>query len=296
MSDSLLAYMLALTAGFFYACSAILCKRGLELGSGTLRSLVYSNLFMSCCFLPYPFLAEKALSSDYILYGTLLGFLFFISQMLCFISLRKGDASLMTPIMGAKPIFVAIFVVFFNPSVHELSPSTWIAVLLATIAIALISWPTKTLKVSYVGLGLALTGAAGFGLLDSLVPFFTHQSDPYNLLFIVFGSVGIFSILIIPWCEKEFFPYRPKSDRWMWASTIPMGAQAICMSMAIGFYHVPTEANIFYAGRGIWSIILVAILGSWLGLDEGKYPTKFLTKRLIGALLLVTGVWLIYTK
>lgn len=201
----------------------------------------------------------------------------------------------MTPIMGAKPIFVAIFVVLFTPSIHSLSISTWIAVLLATAAVALISWPTKASKVSTMGIGLALVGAAGFGLLDSLVPFLTHQSDPYNLLFTVFGSVGIFSILIIPWCENTFLPFRAESDRWMWASTFPMGAQAICMSMAIGFYRVPTEANIFYAGRGVWSIIIVAILGSWFGLHEGKHSTQFLLRRLIGAALLVTGVWLIST-
>jgi uncharacterized membrane protein len=111
LSENFPPYILALSAGFLYACSAILCKRGLEEGAGTLRSLVYSNLVMSCCFFPYPFLAEKKLSLEFLLYGFILGFLFFFSQMLCFLSLRRGDASLMTPIMGSKPIFVAIFVV-----------------------------------------------------------------------------------------------------------------------------------------------------------------------------------------
>ena len=142
------------------------------------------------------------------------------------------------------------------------------------------------------GILLALTGAAGFGLLDSLVPFFTNQSDPFFLLFIVFGSVGLFSILLIPWVQGPFIRYRPESDFWMWLSAIPMGGQAICMSMAIGFYQIPTQANIFYAGRGFWSVMLVALMGGWLGLREGKSSKNLLFRRMVGALLLIVGVWL----
>lgn len=292
MSENFPPYTLALSAGFLYACSAILCKRGLEQGAGTLRSLVYSNLVMSCCFLPYPYWAEKSLSLEFIFYGFLLGFLFFFSQMLCFLSLRRGDASLMTPIMGSKPVFVAIFVVLFNLSSQSLEVSTWVAVGLTTLSIALIGWPEKASDFSFAGLLMAISGAAGFGLLDSLVPFFTHRSDPFFLLFIIFGSVGLFSILIIPWTEGSFLTFRSKADGWMWLSALPMGGQAIFMSVAIGFYQVPTEANIFYAGRGFWSVVLVAVIGGWIGLAEGKSSKSLLLRRMVGALLLLIGIWL----
>ena len=170
MSENFPPYILALSAGFLYACSAILCKRGLEEGSGTLRSLVYSNLVMSSCFLPYPFFAENKISLEFLLYGFILGFLFFFSQMLCFLSLRRGDASLMTPIMGSKPIFVAVFVVLFNLGADDLSLSTWIAVGLTTFSIALIGWPDQRSNFSLPGLLMAITGAGRFwstGLLGS---------------------------------------------------------------------------------------------------------------------------------
>ena len=198
----------------------------------------------------------------------------------------------MTPIMGSKPVFVAIFVATFSLTPNSLTPSIWIAVALATLSITLIGWPSTKADFSQPGILLAVAGAAGFGLLDSLVPFFTHQSDPFFLLFVVFGSVGLFSILLIPWTEGPFISYRSPSDLWMWLSAIPMGGQAICMSMAIGFYQIPTQANIFYAGRGFWSIILVALLGGWLGLQEGKSSPTLLFRRMVGALLLLIGVWL----
>jgi len=198
----------------------------------------------------------------------------------------------MTPIMGSKPVFVAIFVAALGLTPNNLTPSIWIAVALATISIALIGWPSKRADFSLVGIFLAVTGASGFGLLDSLVPFFTNQSDPFFLLFIVFGSVGLFSILLIPWTEGSFIAYRLESDFWMWLSTLPMGGQAICMSMAIGFYQIPTQANIFYAGRGLWSVILVALFGGLLGLRESKSSRTLLFRRMTGALLLLIGVWL----
>jgi len=194
--------------------------------------------------------------------------------------------------MGSKPVFVAIFVATFSLTPNSLTPSIWIAVALATLSITLIGWPSTKADFSQPGILLAVAGAAGFGLLDSLVPFFTHRSDPFFLLFVVFGSVGLFSILLIPWAEGPFISYRSPSDLWMWLSAIPMGGQAICMSMAIGFYQIPTQANIFYAGRGFWSIILVALLGGWLGLQEGKSSPTLLLRRMVGALLLLIGVWL----
>jgi len=194
--------------------------------------------------------------------------------------------------MGSKPVFVAIFVATFSLTPNSLTPSIWIAVALATLSITLIGWPSTKADFSQPGILLAVAGAAGFGLLDSLVPFFTHRSDPFFLLFVVFGSVGLFSILLIPWTEGPFISYRSPSDLWMWLSAIPMGGQAICMSMAIGFYQIPTQANIFYAGRGFWSIILVALLGGWLGLQEGKSSPTLLLRRMVGALLLLIGVWL----
>ena len=90
--------------------------------------------------------------------------------------------------------------------------------------------------------------------------------------------------MIIPWTEDSFLPFRPRADLWMWLSAIPMGGQAICMSMAIGLYQVPTEANIFYAGRGFWSVVLVAILGGYLGLKEGKSSITVFIEKNVGSI------------
>ena len=81
----------------------------------------------------------------------------------------------------------------------------------------------------------------------------------------------------------------------MWASAFPMGAQAVLMSMAIGLYRVPTEANVFYSCRGLWAVLLVACIGNTIGLKKkgSKAHSSIILRRLIGATALALGVWLI---
>ena len=77
----------------------------------------------------------------------------------------------------------------------------------------------------------------------------------------------------------------------MLASCVPMGIQAVLMSMAIAFYQVPAEANVFYACRGIWAIILTAWLGEKIGLFESQIGKAVLSRRLLGASLLIIGIY-----
>ena len=109
MSGNLTPYLLALSAGLAYAFSALLAKRAMELGAGTSRSLIYSNWITALFFLPYPLLADSPLQNSDFQNGAILGGIFFTAQSLCFAALRSGDASMVTPIMGSKSVFVALF-------------------------------------------------------------------------------------------------------------------------------------------------------------------------------------------
>ncbi len=293
MSDNLPCFLLAASAGMFYGLSAVLCKRGLELGAGTVRSMVYSNVVMSSFFLPYPLLSNETIHLSEVSTGAGLGFIFFLGQFFCFLALKKGDASLITPIMGAKPVFVALFLILHGLSQNEINQETWAATGLSALAIGLLCWPPKRTSISILGLILGLLTAASFGLLDSLVPYFTFQSDPLNVLFFIFGSVGLYSLALIPWAEGDFRSYRPQGDPWMWSSAVFMGIQAILMSLAIGLYQLPTEANVFYACRGMWAVLLVAWIGRKIGLKEGKSPKSLIVRRAIGSAILLFGVWMI---
>jgi hypothetical protein len=78
----------------------------------------------------------------------------------------------------------------------------------------------------------------------------------------------------------------------MWTSAIFMGGQAVLMSIAIGLYQVPTAANVFYACRGLWAVLLIAWLGKKMQINESGSSPSTITRRGIGACILIFGVWL----
>ena len=290
MPANLPPYLLAFGAGAFYALSALLCKRGLELGAGTIRSLIFSNWIMALFFIPFPFIEGSVPALKDIQSGILLGGIFFISQATCFFALEKGDASMITPIMGSKSIFVASFVFFFDLTGTP-STETWIATALAAIAVCLIAWPKNGIKPSYLAISLGLLTAAGFGLTDALVPELAQKSSPAHVIFSMFWTVGLSSFILLPFVQGKFTRFNKRSDKWMFLSCIPMGLQAVLMSVAIGFHEVPAEANVFYACRGIWAIILTAWLGEKIGLFESQIGKAVLSRRLLGASLLIIGIY-----
>jgi drug/metabolite transporter (DMT)-like permease len=283
--------LLAFAAGALYGISALFFKRALDTGAGTFRSLAYSNWVITLLFIPYPFLAEQAFNQETLKNGFIIGLLFFSSQTACFLALRRGEASVITPILGSKSLFVAVFIVLLG--FKETLPSeTWWAAGLAGIAVVLLGWPAKNYRPSLVGLGLAILTAAGFGLTDALVPHFAKTADPFHLLFVMIATVGLLSIFLIPFSKGTFIGWRKEADKWLLLGSIPMALQAMLMSIAIGFFDVPTEANVFYASRGLWSILFVAWFGSFIGISEGSAPKGVLVRRFLGAALLIGGICL----
>ena len=290
--ENLVPYSLALAAGASYGLSALFSKRALELGAGTFRSLVWSNWAITLAFTPYPFLAEGPLSRTAVLGGLLLGLLFFLGQMACFLALRRGDASVVTTVMGSKSLFVALFLVLlgFQP---ELPGKVWISALLAGVAVALLGWPGQNRSIPVRSLALATFTAACFGLTDALVPQFARSADPFHLLFIMVATVGLLSLPVIPMCRGQFLQWRGPADKCLCWGSVLVAGQALLMSIAIGFHNVPTEANVLYASRGLWSVLFAAVIGGWIGLSEASTPRRVVLRRALGALLLIMGIWLI---
>ncbi len=292
--QNLVPYSLALAAGAIYALSAVFSKRALQCGAGTFRSLVWSNWAIAVCFIPYPFIAASPLSWVDIKLGGIVGILFFFAQMACFVALRAGDASIVTSVMGSKSLFVALCIVLlgFNDGFPA---KIWIAAGLACVAVAMLGWPSKAHKPSMLSLGLAIYTAATFGLVDALVPHFAKQGDPHNVLFSMVTTLGLLSFPVIPLCRGKFMGWRKEADKWLLWGSVLVAGQAVLMSYAIGFFNVPTEANILYASRGVWSIVFAMLLGKTIGLADGSMDRQVATRRLVGASLLIAGILMIST-
>ncbi len=281
------AYLLAMLAGLIYAGGAVFAKKALESGSGQVRAVILSNLVLSLCFIPHLFFSAGWPSFREILIGSGLGSIFLLAQALLFRALLAGDASMVSPLMGVKSILVAFFLVLLGFSHQPLPLGVWIAAGLTALAVALIGWPSKRNgPLKGKGILLALGSAASFSLLDSMVPHFSHQTDPIRMLFCIFGSLGLLSLLLLPWREEPVFSRSRAGDGWVWGSAVLIALQAVLMSSAIACYRVPTEVNVVYSSRGLWTILLVAWLGKKMGLEEGNLSPWIKFRRLLGALLL----------
>ena len=137
-----------------------------------------------------------------------------------------------------------------------------------------ISWPKRNQRVSYLAITLGLLTATGFGLTDALVPYLAQNSSPLQVIFIMFSTVGALSFVLIPFAEKSILKFNFFADKWMLFSCVPMGVQAVLMSIAIGFFSVPTEANILCLQRDL-AILIAARLGKKLGFMRAEYKNAF---------------------
>ena len=288
------AYLLALLAGLIYAAGAIAGKKALELGCGQMRAVILSNLILSLCFIPHLFLSSGWPTLREFGIGAGLGSIFLLAQALLFRALRAGDASMVSPLMGVKSILVAFFLVVLGFSDSPIPPATWWAAGLTAIAVGLIGWPARNSgRTSAKGIILAIASAASFSLLDSMVPHFSHQTDPVRMLFCIFGSLGLLTLVLLPWREEFIFRRSDPGDNWAWRSGILIALQAVLMSTAIACYRVPTEVNIVYSSRGLWTILFVSWLGNRLCLSEGSLTPWVKSRRLAGAILLGICILLI---
>ncbi len=279
-----------------YALGAILGKRAMELGAGQMRTIILSNLMLAVFFIPHFFFSEGFPTLREWFTGACLAMIFLLGQTLLFRALRAGDASLVSPLMGVKSILVAFLLVLFGLSPNPIDLRTWLAAILATFAVALIGWPARRRIGSqspWPGMVLALSSAAAFSLLDSLFPHFSHQSDPMRMLFCVFGSLGFLTLILLPWKEEPLLRRGAPCDRWVWASALLIAGQAVLMSSAIAFFRVPTEVNIVYSCRGLWTVLLVLWIGRRLNLNEGALSVWVKLRRMLGSILLAIGIVLI---
>ena len=65
------------------------------------------------------------------------------------------------------------------------------------------------------------------------------------------------------------------------------------MVLAISLANEVTRTNILYNTRGLWSVVLVWVVGHWFGNVERSVGQAVMTRRLLGAAILLGAVFLV---
>jgi len=278
-----------------YAVGALLLKRSMEAGQSARRILASCNLAMAACFLPLLIGARiPSVSLPFWVWLSPLAcsVLFFLGQVGTFRALRGGDVSVATPVLGTKVVITALLGAIFLP--EGMGSHLWLGAFFCTTGVVLVGLQLghrtgKALR----AVGWGLFAATVFSLTDVIVARTAREMG-----FCLFGPVmmtgmAALSLLSVSRTLEEGSK-NLTGDGWMLGGVVLIGLQGVGLYAMIALSGDPVGVNIMYALRGLWSVLLVAWVGRWLGNQEASLPRSVLLLRALGAAFLFGAVWVIF--
>jgi len=281
-----------LASSLGYVVAVLLFKRSAEWGVGVWRTAFISNMGMGVVFA-----SLLALGGEWqpvgLWWQPLLGGLLFLSgQVFTFLALQHGDVSVAVPVLGIKIVLVALCSVLLLPDRVPLL--WWIAAGLSTLAIVLLSRgeerPRHAVGRTVITAALA---AASFATSDVLVQKWAPAWGVGRFLPLMFGSVALLSLGLIPFFSAPLRAVPRVAWRWLVPGSLLLAMQAASMAYTLGVFGDATAVNIVYAVRGLWSVVAVWLIGHWFSNEEQRLAPAVLRSRLIGAGLMLAAISLV---
>lgn len=282
--------LLPLLAAVAFALGSMVFKRAFQEGAGLTHLAVLNNFLLGLIFLPLLAVETRPIPwSDWQLpVWTAMAFL---AGHLCnVISLRFGDVSVATPLLGAKVIFVAFvsWVAFGT----ELNATQWLAATLATLGVVVMG-ATDFQRGGRAGVTtlLALGCAAAFAVTDGMIQAWGGRFGVWSFLSLQFLALGMLSLGLLPLFGVASLRAPRAAWPWILAGTAFSATQAILITATIAIWKDAAGANVLYATRGLWSIALVWWAGRWIKNSERETTGgRRMILRLAGAILILVAV------
>jgi len=282
--------LLPLLAAIFFALGSMVFKRAYDEGAGVIHAVVVNNVLLAVVFLPLFAFELRPVPWSQWSFPVLTGAAFAAGHLLNVLSLRVGDVSVATPLLGAKVIFVALlaWLVFGWP----LTARQWFGAVLATVGVFLMGLtdfkPGRRAALTTV---LALGCAAAFSLTDVMIQSWAAGFGVFNFLAFQFVVLAIFSVAMAPFFGLRALRAPRRAWPWIFAAAALSALQAILITTAIGIWRDAAAANVVYATRGLWSIAFVWRVGHWLkNTERHTAGARAMAFRLVGAALILVSV------
>jgi drug/metabolite transporter (DMT)-like permease len=285
------ATILPLLSALGYTFAALMLKRATERGVGAWRITFITNWVAAVVFAPWWLTGGEPFSWMNLGRASLCGLTFFIGQIFTFLALTRGDVSVSTPVLGTKVIFVAVLGVAIAG--EKLTPGLWAAALITAIATALLGGGSHRAshQISH-SLFFGFTAAAAFALADTLQQRWVRYWGFGHFAPVMLLSIAVFSVSLIPFFREPLSKLSGLTLRWAFGGALMLSAQATGIAYVIATYREVTKTNILYNTRGMWSVILVWVVGHWFGNYEREQGSRVMLRRLIGSGLLLSAVFL----
>lgn len=282
--------LLPLFSAVVYVAGALFIKRATEVGAGTWRIAFVCNITAAAVFAPLAFLGGSIPGWRHLWQPAVVGALFVLGQVSTFRSLRIGDVSVATPVLGLKIVLVALFTIAILRV--PLSPLLWAAAFLSSAAIVLLNF-TRSGSHQRVGATIMTAGlaAAAYALFDVLIQRWAPVWGAGRFLPISMGFVALLS-LPMPALDRAIGAPSRVSP-WLLAGALCFAIQSIMFVSAVALYGQATMANILYSSRGLWSVLAVWWVGHWFKSREQHLGARIMAWRLCGAALLMGAIVLV---
>ena len=286
------AMLVPLASGLGYAVAALMLKRGSE-GAGPWRVTFIVNWVIAIVFsLGWLFPSAHPISWSNVGHASISAVLFFIGQIFTFPAVSRGDVSVATPVLGSKVVFVALLTVFFG--LDQFNTATWLAVALTLGATALLGSSGGTVERGAVlrsilyGFGAAVSFAFNDLTQQRWIPLW----DVVPYMAALFQVMALISLILIPLFRNDGRTVSRANWRWLAGGATLISIQASGVAWAIVALGA-TVANVLYNSRGVWSVVLVWWVGHWFGNTESGRGPAIMLRRLGGALLLLSAIFLL---
>lgn len=281
---------LPLAASVIYSVGALNFKKGFQNGAGLLRVFFINNWFLALGFIPLIFIDGFDRPWELWWQAVIAGSLFYFGNLFTFLGIRVSDISLVTPVLGTKTVFVALFAASMLHD-GQLPAAMWAAAILTAVAIFILGW-TDVKKGEYISLGVLYTigAAAFFGLCDTLVARWARDFGVFAFSAVMFMTAGILSFAIIPFFRAPISAMPAVAMQAIFRGAGLITLQAVLMGISIGFFNNPTGVNVVYSSRGLWTILLVWFVGKHFANTERVELGRGFYLRIAGALLMTGAI------
>lgn len=284
--------LLALGAAVGYAVAALMLKRAMAFGVGPWRIAFFSNWAMALVAFPLLLLPNEPSGTVVWHLPVWTAVTFFSGQVFTFLALFRGDVSVATPLMGTKVLFVAVITVLLLG--ESISMAWWIAAFLATAALGLLGGGKTALRGKlWPTIPFALLSSLSFALCDVLVQEWGPGWGATRFLPVMFALVAVYSLAFLPFFRNPLFAVDRGGWRWLAGGGVLLGVQGVMMGYGLATFGNATAMNIVYSSRGVWSILLIWLVGEWFTNDERMLGRGVMGRRLIGAGMLLVAVVLV---
>lgn len=277
-------------ASLLYVIGALFLKNASLRGVGLWRTTIVTNLLFGIAFASLWFLGGQLPQPAPWIQPATTAALFLAGQVLALVALQRGDVSVATPVMGIKVVLVALFVTLVLG--ERVPHSVWVAAALSSAGIVLLSRGGG--GGSGAGTAAAIVfgalAAVSFALFDVLVQKWAPGWGAGRFLPIMMGLVALYSL---PLLAVGGDPMPPGGWRPLLLGGAFVAVQGLLLITALALFARATTINVVYSARGLWSVVLVWVVGPWFGNREREQGSRVFRARLAGAALLLSAIVLV---